>query len=385
MKYERVFSKRLQKWVYKPDVTIAGYRLRRAEFDSVKEMREAISALRLQARAARYGLVIAGPSVTLAELLQKCEADASFSRQFVPRCREFVEQHGNKGVTDVRRADLKDYQLKLQEAELSNASINLYMAAVSAMLNSACERFGEMEDWRPPKFPKRMETESRDRVLQPAELSKIFTAWTREKIGREATRSRQLRRDLFDVARLMLLTGARRESLVSTTKVRKLTTADIEWQDQMVRLRSSKVGRTYRIPLSNLALALLRRRAARMGALFGPFVRVAVYNALDRVGREAGVPYGRNAVAGWTLHDLRRTAATVVENSLDPPIPYSAVSALLGHKRKDQTATYTRAQQAALRNAVTVLENFCREIDGFCVDLPEFYRVVESNALAKAS
>jgi integrase len=83
---------------------------------------------------------------------------------------------------------------------------------------------------------------------------------------------------------------------------------------------------------------------------------------LNRTGEVSGVAYGDNVDNGWVIYDLRHVAATVMENA---GIPYSAVSAILGHKRKDQTATYAHAQLDTLRRAVEVLESHCREIDGF--------------------
>jgi site-specific recombinase XerD len=62
------------------------------------------------------------------------------------------------------------------------------------------------------------------------------------------------------------------------------------------------------------------------------------------------------------MYDLRHCAATVMKNA---GVPYSAVAAILGHKRKDQTATYTHAQLSTMRRGVESLESWCQEIDGF--------------------
>jgi hypothetical protein len=42
-----------------------------------------------------------------------------------------------------------------------------------------------------------------------------------------------------------------------------------------------------------------------------------------------------------------------------------ADAAILGHERRDQTATYTHVKLEKMRRGVEVLEKHCREIDGF--------------------
>lgn len=114
------------------------------------------------------------------------------------------------------------------------------------------------------------------------------------------------------------------------------------------------------IPLSDSALEILKARD--QGQRFFTINRDKLYRTLERIGVMSGVAYGDNVDGGWVIYDLRHVAATVMENA---GIPYSGVSAILGHKRRDQTATYAHAQLETLRRGVDVLEKHCREIDGF--------------------
>jgi hypothetical protein len=63
--------------------------------------------------------------------------------------------------------------------------------------------------------------------------------------------------------------------------------------------------------------------------------------------------------------DWKGIESCIVDSDEDAGAPYSAVSTLLGHKRKDQTATYTHAQMPAMKKTVEVLEEWCKQIDGF--------------------
>lgn len=116
------------------------------------------------------------------------------------------------------------------------------------------------------------------------------------------------------------------------------------------------------VALSPLAQEILRRHET---PLMNDVADWKFYEMITEVSEAARLPYGDKAKDGWVPHDLRHTAATVIESK---GIRYSVVSALLNHKRRDQTATYTHASLEDLRGAVTVLENWCREIDGFLTE-----------------
>jgi integrase len=95
---------------------------------------------------------------------------------------------------------------------------------------------------------------------------------------------------------------------------------------------------------------------------FKKLTHYGLYKALQRAGEIAKIAYGERIEGGWVIYDLRYLAGTVMEN---PGVPYSAVAAVLGHERRDQTATYSHVKLETMRHGVEVLEKHCREIDGF--------------------
>jgi integrase len=352
MKIQKVWRKDLGEWRYKIDVTVNGQRFRRADFEKKSDAKDAISALRLKARSERYGLISPKPKITLRALKNSLVKDRKDIRIFT----EFIGLAGSETLlTDLNRGDWKKYVDCLRARKCKPGTINRYMAEVSSILSSASERFPDLDEWRCPKIPWLTWPQGRQRVLSREEISKILFALRAERQHYEQYFSVKNRAEVLDLFRLMLLTGAREGEILN------LRQDQISWDWRTVRIESRKGGGSVRVvPLSDSALEILRSR--NHGPRFFSINRDKLYRVLNRTGESSGVAYGDNIDNGWVIYDLRHVAATVMENA---GIPYSAVSAILGHKRKDQTATYAHAQLDTLRRAVEVLETHCREIDGF--------------------
>lgn len=350
MKIERVYRRDLQEWRWKIDITINGKRIRRADFETKQDAKDAIAALHIKARADRYGLVTPKPKVTLLDM--KSSVTSPRTLQIFM---EFVNLIGSDAaLISLTRADWKRYADCLKDRDCKPGTINRYMAEVSSVLSSAPERFPDLGDWSPPKAPWLPDSLGRDRLLSREEIGKILTALRAKRQHHEQDQSVKNRREVFDLFRLMLLTGAREGEILN------LTQRQISWDWRTVRIESRKGKGSIRVvPLSDSALEILR---SRNGQQFFSINRDRLYRTLRRVADLSSVAYGDNVDGGWVLYDLRHVAATVMESS---GIPYSAVSAILGHKRQDQTATYVHAQFETLRRGIETLESWCREIDGF--------------------
>lgn len=344
MKIEKVYREDLKTWRWKIDLTINGKRIRRADFETKQEAKDAIASLITSARAERYGLVKPQPKTALKHLDNK-------ERIFT----EFVKLIGpDAALVSLSKSDWRKYVEALQARDCKPGTINRYMAEVSGVLSSAHEKFPDLEDWKPPKAPWLEYPAGRNRILARKEIARLCMAFRSERQKSEQYFSVQNRAEVFDLFRLMLLTGAREGELLT------LKQGQISWDWKTIRIESRKGNKAKPmlrvVPLSNLALEILK---SRNGFSIN---KDRLYRTLRRVAEISGVIYGDNIENGWVLHDLRHVAATVMENA---GIPYSAVSAILGHKRTDQTATYAHAQLDTLRKAVETLESWCRGIDGF--------------------
>lgn len=353
MKITKVYRKDLSAHRWKIDVTIDGKRIRRADFTTKQEALDAIAALLTASRAIRYGLITPKPNVTLEALKEKCDKDHSRRLQIFT---EFLNLIGPKTeLFNLTKADWKKYVDLLRDRKCKPGTVNKYLAEVSGVLTSAPERFPDLGEWRPPKIPWLTYPPGRNRVLSKEELSKILLALRAGRQHYEQSFSVKNRSEVFDLFRLMLLTGAREGEIIN------LRQSQVSWDWRTVRIESKKGGGSIRVvPLGDSALEILKAR--NQGQRFFTINSGKLYRTLERVGIMSGVAYGDNVDNGWVCYDLRHVAGTVMENA---GIPYSAVSAILGHKRRDQTATYAHAQLETLRRAVEVLEKHCREIDGF--------------------
>lgn len=363
MKIEKVYRKDLNAWRWKIDITIGKKRIRRADFLTKREAIEAIAAKHSEARAVRYGLIKPRPKVSLQNLFDRVSQSPEMKAR--PQTLAIFENFldlidPDLQLVDLSRTDWRTFVEDCKDRVLKAATINRYLAAISGMLRSAPEYFPALKDWSPPKAPWESEPLGRDRILSVQEIKALLGGFRAERQKRERERGVRWRHEVLDLFRLMLLTAAREGELLH------LRQSAISWDWKTVQIDSKKGGGSRRvIPLSDSALEILKDRRANAQRVFNQIPKNALYNALDRVGQIAEVPYGEKIDNGWVIYDLRHVAATVMENA---GIPYSAVSGILGHKRKDQTATYTHAQLSTMRRGVESLESWCREIDGFILE-----------------
>jgi integrase len=158
-----------------------------------------------------------------------------------------------------------------------------------------------------------------------------------------------LARDYF---LLVLLTGLRR------TEAMGLRWQDVDLVGKTLTVRDTKNHQDHTLPLSDYLLDLLiaRQREAVGEYVFeGPRGRLSnLRYAMERVIEECGVSF--------TVHDLRRTFATVAD-SLD--IPGYAVKMLLNHKQAgDVTAGYIVADVERLHGPMQRITDYMLRAGG---------------------
>lgn len=279
-------------------------------------------------------------------------------------------------VADLRRAmkgfaDWMDRPLAAITAEMvgrrhrelgsrSEARANIAMRYLRALFNFALAQYADGEG-RP--------------ILADNPVKKLSQtrAWYRVERRQTVIKPHQLRpwaeavgylpnptmRDYF---MLVLLTGLRREEALS------LRWPDVDLEGRTLTVRDPKNRRDHTLPLSDYLAALLARRksgAASEQVFADPLGRRLsnLRYALDRVARTSGVPF--------TVHDLRRTFATIAE-SLD--IPAYALKRLLNHATgADVTAGYLVVDVERLRRPMQAITDYVLK----CAGLWEGAEVIE--------
>src|SRR5262249_6403170 len=148
---------------------------------------------------------------------------------------------------------------------------------------------------------------SRERVLTQDELRKL---WRGLGDGHFA-----------DIVRLLLLTGQRRSEIGGLTWAE----GDLERKAIVLAPDRTKNSRSHEVPLSTQALAILARQDRRGEFVFSKFMNwFAGKASLDQ----------RVGIAPWTLHDLRRSAATyMAELGVNPWHVEAVLNHQSGHKQ----------------------------------------------------
>lgn len=189
-----------------------------------------------------------------------------------------------------------------------------------------------------PKGPK-----PRERVLTDGEIAAIWQHLDHPVYG--------------PLVKLLLLTGQRRNN-VAAMRWFEVNLESREWRIPAERMKGN---RGHVVPLSDLTIEIL---TALPRFDDGPFVLSTTHGTVPFAGfsKENRKLCERSEVSDWTLHDLRRTAGTLLQRlgfSLD------VIGALLAHKLQGVSAVYLRYDYAnETRLAVDALQNEVLRIAG---------------------
>ena len=219
---------------------------------------------------------------------------------------------------------------------------NRTRAAISAMCNFAIRRGIVPAAWASPvALTERPGAETkRERALSPAEIAAVWTA------------AGELGYPFGPYFLMLLATAQRRE------EVARMRWADIDLAEKTWTIPSdmTKPGRAHVVPLSPLALRLLERcprsgahvftgrrgRRHRVdGILAGELLGDAPISGYSKAKRmlDEKIAAGETAVAPWTIHDLRRTAATMIAKL---GAARFTLSRILNHADQSVTGIYDR-------------------------------------------
>jgi len=224
--------------------------------------------------------------------------------------------------------DRRAIALRLAEIESESGPVarNRVRSSLSAFFTFAV-REGLIEINPVTATGKASEGPSRDRVLTEAELARLYA---------------MLADDIFsDILRILILTGQRR------TEIGSLKWSEVDLERGLIILgpERSKNNRQHSLPISSQVRAILERR------------KVACANANDGDGEwvfgrnftswsiyKAKLDTKLNGMAPWCLHDLRRTATTMMaDHGVLPHVLEAILNHVSGHK-SGVAGIYNRAR-----------------------------------------
>ena len=277
-----------------------------------------------------------------AEAKQTAEADAKASKTFketldaylaarirtmkarsYAECKRHLENHWkpfHKRAVHEINTDMVADRLSEIERAAGVVSRNRARSTLSAMFAWAIgERFSKRLHINPVSGTlKADENKPRDRVLSDAELVTIWNATSNNDYGR--------------IVRLLMLTGQRRDEIGS------LRWSEIKGEHDpkkaVIELPAdrTKNSRGHEIPLSQMALDVLKAQAVLRDPdrdlMFGE--GGGGYSGWSR---SKALLDDASGVKDWTLHDLRRTAATrMADLGVQPHIIEAVLNHVSGHK-----------------------------------------------------
>jgi integrase len=214
---------------------------------------------------------------------------------------------------------------------------------VLTTLRSIASWVHKRDDSYTPPFARGMRRASREgraRILNDDEIRRLWSAADKEQIY-----------PIGPLAQLLLLTAQRRQKLCA------LKWDDIQGDTWVIRSEPGEKGNAGTLKLPQLALKILAQR--KIG--HSPYVFSSRYGAPWDVSSKLKHRLDRlSGVTGWTLHDLRRTARSLMSRAgVNPEI----AERVLGHKIRGVAGIYDRysyEQQKA--DALTKLAELIEQI-----------------------
>ncbi|WP_137391427.1 tyrosine-type recombinase/integrase [Rhodoligotrophos defluvii] len=275
---------------------------------------------------------------------------------------------GNRKVAEISHDDIDELHRSLKTTPYA---ANRVLSLLSKMFNLASEKWKWRSD-NPCRGVERYPEDRRQRYLKPDELQRLMTAMTRHRNQQSA-----------NAVRLLLLTGARRSEVLNAT----WSQFDLQTGIWTKPSSHTKAKREHRVPLSGLALELLKemkakadaeaREAARNGRIEAPtflfpsssregaqghlkkFWRSVCKAAglgqwVEKRTREGRAVLNKRGepVTEWRpdvrIHDLRHSFASLLASS---GASLLLIGELLGHTQAQTTKRYSHLFDDPMREA----------------------------------
>ncbi|MCB5943939.1 site-specific integrase [Acidocella sp. KAb 2-4] len=247
---------------------------------------------------------------------------------------------GKKALDEVTPQDVAELRRKMVAEGLANGTVNRHLATLRAMFNLAM-KWELYEGKNPASSPGMLREVHRDKYLSPAETQALFRALAADPDETAAA-----------VLALLAVTGARRGEAL------KARWENVDLERGLLTVPRSKSGRTRHIPLSAVAVAILRRQLAkRQLHPDNPYVFPSARRAGAPVEGVRGAWRRARIAAGLPedlrIHDLRHSFASALANA---GTPLNEIGTVLGHTQLSTTQRYAHhSPQRLIDTATTAL------------------------------
>jgi len=184
------------------------------------------------------------------------------------------------------------------------------------------------------KRSKKSRRQSRDRVLDDAELAAVWKACANDDYGK--------------IVRLLIITGARRDEIGGM----RWGEFDIDNRTWTLPAERAKNNRALKLTLPGLAWEIVESTTQRA---FNDHLFGIGKNGFNNWFSTKRALHQRSGTKGWTVHDLRRSAATGMANiGVQPHIIEATLNHVSGHKA-GVAGIYNRSSyEREVRNALAL-------------------------------
>ena len=321
----------------KPEVT--------AVFERLTDARIWISNTETAIRDGRYSTTTEARKHTLSDLVDRyirdvCPRKPKMGHDYSMQLNWWKKQIGDVLLSDMTPAMISEQRDLLsktvsvrRKTEMSNATVNRYMAALSTAISTAVREWGWMEDNLMRKITKLKEPRGRVRYLSDDE---------REQLLRVCKESHN--KDLYTAAILALSTGGRR------IEVWSLRWKNVDLKNGFITFEETKNDEPRSVPLAGHAFELMLERS-KVPRIDTDLVFPSPKNPQNHFDfrRPFQIALKTAQIEDFRWHDLRHCAASYLVMA---GVDMRTVAEILGHKTMQMTQRYTHLSPEHLKDEV---------------------------------
>ena len=280
--------------------------------------------------------------------LKKVKSLASYWRIKIA-LQKFNSVFGDRVVSEIKPADLENYQQMRKDEGLADAAIDHEIGAAKAVISKAFDNDkvsgNTLRAFKVVKKLLKLNSNARDRIIDKAEFESLL---------------QNAANHLKPILATAYYTGMRKGEILNLTWDR------VDLREGVIHLKAedTKDNEPRDIPMCRELLQIFQRlpRAINNPHVFiyrGKPVR-DIRAGLKKACEGAGIPYGRFVKNGFVFHDLRHTFNT---NMRKAGVSESVIMAITGHSTRAMFDRYNTIDLEDTRLAISRMEAYVANVD----------------------